>query len=167
MRTPPDLHPDDLAARENLRDMLVEIRRNYGMSQADVAQLLQRGQSAVHALETAVNWQLSTVQRWAYALRLRLYLWPECLPPGDDVYLLRPVDPHAGMAFDRRVWIDALTDARRWVGLTQQRVADRLSIGYTGVAAIEHERDILLVNGQRYCRALNSRLLIEVEDIRP
>lgn len=168
MRTPPDLHPDDLAIRESLRDMLVDARRSYGMTQADLAHLLGKAPSTVGRFEITVNWQVSTVQRWAHAVQRRLLLWPDCLPPFDELYLLRPDDdPVAAWAYDREVWIDALVEARRWMGVTQRRAAGRLSISDRGVGMIEASADLLLVTAQRYCRAIDTSLLVDLEEVGP
>lgn len=162
-RTPPDLHPDDLAQRESLRDLLVDVRHIRGLSQRDFAALLGKGSSTVALMERDLHWRLSTLQRWSLALGLRLLVHPAILQ-NDDVYLLRPADPDAAMAFDRRAAIESLTEARRAARVTQRRIADRLGITEPGVAAIEKENDVLLVTAQRYCRALNSWLHIDLEE---
>lgn len=168
MRTAPDLHPDDPATRCNLQEILVDTRLNYGMSQADLGHAMGILPTTVWHMERhRTNWRLSIVQRWAHALRLRLVIWPECLPPDESLFLLRPGDPAAGWAYDRRVWIDALSDARRWVGLTQRRVGDRLAISENAIWSIERERDILMLTGQRYCRALDSSLYVGLEEVTP
>lgn len=166
MRTPPDLHPDDYALRIGLRDMLAERRLLRNWSPRDLARAMGMASSA-WKLEVHTAWRLSTVQQWAYALGLRLYLAPDCLPPDERLYLLRPADSRAALAYDRLVWIEQLTEARRWVGISQMRIGDRLSITDRGVAAIEKAQDILLLNAQRYCRAIGSELIIEVEEVRP
>lgn len=170
MRTPPDLHEYDLGTRENLRDALVEVRVYKGLTQRALGKRIGVVPSAVGQMENRVNWQISTVQRWAGGLDLRLVLRPDCLPFDSlDVlqYLLRPTDPAAAMAFDRRALIEGLVEARRWVGMSQQRVAQRLGISEKGVGAIEHERDVMLVTAQRYCRALDLSLAVELEEVSP
>lgn len=165
MPTPLDLHPDDEAIRENLRDMLIDVRRRNGISQRDLGVRLNFGSKRTASqMELRPHWKLSTLQRWSAALGQRFIVWPECLPPDDVLFLFRPRDVGAAMDFDRRVYIDALADARRWVGLSQLRLADRLGISDAGVAQTEKSADVLLVNAQRYCRGLDSQLSIFLED---
>ena len=165
MPTPPDLHPDDIAIRENLRDMLRGVRWRKGISQNDLgARLNFASKRTVSVMESRAHWKLSTLQRWSAAIGQRLILWPECLPPDEALFLFRPAEVGAAMAWDRRAYIDALADARRWVGMSQLRVADRLGITDAGVSQIEKGNDLLLVNAQRYCRALDSQLAIALED---
>lgn len=164
MRTPPDLHPDDPATRYGLRDMLVDTRHNYGMTQRDLAERLGRYKSTVATMERDSHWRVSTVQRWAHALGLRLLLTPAVTGINDDLFLLRPADPDAAMAFDRRAFIESLADARRAVRMTQRILAERLGITENGVGEIEKERDVLLSTAQRYCRALGTSLSIDLEE---
>lgn len=165
MSTPPDLHPDDEAIRENLRDELINTRRRKRMSQMDLGDRLNFGSKRTASqMELRPHWKVSTLQRWAAALGRRLILWPECLPPDEPVFLFRSPDVGAAMAYDRRVFIDALAEARRWVGFSQRRLADRLGITDAGIAQTEKAPDVLLVNAQRYCRGLDSQLSIFLED---
>lgn len=165
MRTPPDLHPDDLATRECLRDMLVDARRAYGLSQATLGAQLGKSPSTIFRMETDLHWRISTVQRWASAVRLRLVLSPACFDINEDVYLLRPSDHDGGLAFDRRVFIEALRDARKARRFTCRRLGERLGISDNGVMEIEKGHDILLANAQRYCRGINSWLSINLEEM--
>lgn len=165
MPTPNDLHPDDAVIRENLRDMLIESRLHRGMSQAILSDRLGfASKRTASQMESRPHWKLSTLQRWGAAVGRRLIVWPECLPPDDALFLFRPVNPVSAMDFDRRAYIDALGDARRWVGLSQSRLAARLGITDAGVAQTEKTPDVLLVNAQRYCRGLDSQLSIFLED---
>lgn len=169
MRTPPDLHPDDIATREGLRDMLVDARRHYGMTQRDLASRLGRTPPTIGWMEVHFHWRVSTVQRWAHAVGLRLLLIPAIIDScsrqiNDDLFLLRPADPDAAMAFDRRAFIESLADARRTMRVTQRILGERMGITENGVAEIEKERDVLLVNAQRYCRALGTSLVIDLEE---
>lgn len=164
MGTPLDLHPDDASIRENLRDVLINTRRRKGMSQLDLGGRLNFGSKRTASqMELRPHWKVGTLQRWAAALGQRIIVWPECLPPDDALFLFRPADHAAAMDFDRRAFIDALADARRWVGLSQRRLADRLGITDAGVAQTEKSPDVLLINAQRYCRALDSQLAIFLE----
>lgn len=164
MRTPPDLHPDDVATRECLRDMLVDARHNYGMSQRDLAGRLGRKPPTIGRMEVHLHWRVSTVQRWAHALGLRLLLIPAVIDINDDLFLLRPADLDAAMAFDRRAFIEMLADARRRLRLTQRMLAEPMGLTENGVGEIEKGRDVLLVNAQRYCRALGTSLSIDLEE---
>lgn len=165
MPTPSDLHPDDMAIRENLRDMLINTRRGKGMSQLDLGDRLNFGSKRTASqMELRAHWKLSTLQRWSAALGQRIIVWPECLPPDDALFLFRPAAAVAAMDYDRRAYIDALADARRWVGLSQLRLANRLGITDVAVAQTERSPDVLLVNAQRYCRAMDSQLSISLED---
>lgn len=165
MPTPPDLHPDDVVIRENLRDMLIDARLRRGMSQLRLSEALNYGSKRTACqMELRPHWKLSTLQRWGAALGQRVIVWPECLPPDEALFLFRPANVIAAMNFDRRAFIDALADARRWVGMSQKRLADRLGISDAGVAQTEKSPDVLLVNAQRYCRGLDSQLSIFLED---
>lgn len=164
MRTPPDLHPDDPEIRLSLRDMLVDTRRAHGMSQRDLGLRLGKAATTITLMEANPMWRISTVQHWAAALGQRLVLHPDCLPPDEEVYLLRPADPESALAFDRRMFVLALRDARRWMGITQRRLGERLGISENGVAEIEKGHDVLLVTAQRYCRAVGASLLVELEE---
>lgn len=165
MYVPPDLHPDDLAQRECLRDLLVDTRHARAMTQANLADRLGKGKSTVANMELDLHWRISTVQRWARGLGLRLLLTPAIL--SNDVYLLPPADPDAAMAFDRQAAIESLAEARRAARMTQQQLADRLGVTEAAVYSIEKERDVLLLTAQRYCRGLGSFLFIDLEEVPP
>lgn len=166
MRTPPDLHPDDLAQRECLRDLLVDVRHIRLLSQKDLAVRMNLSPPTIALMELRLQWRVSTVQRWADALGLRLILTTG-LPGCDDVYLMRPADPIAAMTFDRRAFIESLAEGRRQVQITQRRLGEKLGITENGVAAIEKERDVLVCNAQRYCRGLDTMLHIDLEEMSP
>lgn len=167
MRTPPDLHPDDLAQRECLRDLLVDVRHIRDLSQSDLGYRMGLVGSTVTLMELRLQWRVSTVQRWADALGLRLVLSTGLPGTNEDVYLLRPADPAAALAFDRRAFIESLAEGRRQVQVTQRRLGEKLGISENGVAAIEKENDIMMANAQRYCRGLGSQLRIELEEVSP
>lgn len=164
MRTPPDLHPDDLATRENLRDILRQTREDAGLSQRAFGELMGVGPTTVWHMEANTNWQLSTVQRWAYHLGLWLVLYPDFLPIQENMNLMRPQDPKAAMAFDRDALKDAMIEARRARRFTQERIGEKLGISENGVGAMEKEKDNLLISVQRYLRAIDSSLVVELED---
>lgn len=167
MRTPPDLHPDDLGVRENLRDMLEQVREEIGISHRELGERTGQKPATAWKMARSVNWQFSTTQRWAAGLELRLVVYPECSPLDEYVNLLRPQDLLAGLAFDRAAFKEVVVDARHIRGMNQQQLADALGVSGNAVGHFEKEQDPLMVSMQRYCRALGTVLVVELEDLPP
>ena len=164
MRTPPDLHPDDAAVRQALRDMLVELRQRAGLTQRDLADRCGVGKSLVAQWELADGWMVSSLQRWALGLGYRLVLRPDGLP-YTDVSVMRPVDETAAAEWDRLALLDALRSAREELGVSTAALADALGVTGGAVRQLEAGRDLLLASAQRYCRGLGGVLAVEVEPL--
>lgn len=170
MKTVSDLHPDDRAARLELRDMLIQRRQQeYGFTLQQLADQVGTHRATVRAMEAGESWQVATLQRWTRALDWRLTLRPEGL--GDDgadpLAALRPGDPVRADAWDRGVLAEVLIDARTALGVTQAALAVRLGITSQAVSFLERAagEGLMLATAQRYCRALTGSLWIGVEDL--
>lgn len=169
MRAPTDLHPDDLAYRIGLRDMLIEQRKRLGYSQSQLAALIGRPQSAVAQFEVGQPWRVAPTQEIADALGLRLVLLPDSVRGGS--YVMLPADERLAAqeqhAMDRRHLIAALVVARRASGFTQAEVAGRLGIHVNVLGRFEtnHGGGLMLPNCQRYLRALGGELWIGAEPL--
>lgn len=168
MILPPDLHEDDLAIRRGLRELLIGIRKEMGLHQWQLASRIGVARTAASHMEAKDNWRLSTIQRWARGLDHRLILYPATVPPESSVYrevnLLRPLAADL-MKFDREATMQLLVEARTLVPLTQREVGEVLGVGEGGVGQFEHGGNFFLIMAQRYCRAVGTVLVVELEEI--
>lgn len=165
MRSPDDLHPDDLAMRLMLRDVLTYHREKLRWSQRELGRRMSTSQSAASLVESGSTWLLSTVQRWTHALGKRPLLRPVGLPVELDPAMaaFRPTDPVQAREWDRAEILGVLADARRAMGVTQVALGDAMGISDRSVAALENpDADVLLVSLQRYCRGLGGALWVGV-----
>lgn len=162
MIIPADLHPADLEIREDLRAILVDLRREAGLSQARLAQRVGVSQRPVAQFETSTTWRISTVQRYAHALGARLVMELDGLP-WVDMSVLRPADPAEAMVWDRRVLLEALRDARESTGMSTADLAEVLGCAESTVRRVESESDVLVITAQRHARALGGSLALSVE----
>lgn len=170
MQIPADLHPDDAAARNNLRQTLVNYREQQGITQRTLAARLNVSPSAVNKMEQHSMWRLLNLQRWVTALDLELLLIPIGLPiPPDDVQALaaiRPTSPHLRHEFARAAILADLVAARYALGLTQDDIGQRLGRKGRAVAEVERQHwDVMVVTLQRYCRALGGHLQFDLEPV--
>lgn len=91
---------------------------------------------------------------------------PEAEPPDEAVrrFLDEQMrDPQFRAVYEdtqeRRRIMEALVERRKTAGLTQQDIADRLTIGQNRISMIERKgADLRLSTMQRYARALNTRI---------
>ncbi|MEV4521443.1 helix-turn-helix transcriptional regulator [Micromonospora tulbaghiae] len=162
-----DLHPDDLAARLNLRAMLVERRTDLGYSQTAIGRHVGLSQGAIAHLETRSNWHIAVLQRYARGLNTRILLYPADLPGGpyDDptADLFRPTDPDRADQWDQQQLLLNLAAARQAAGLTQRQVGDALGSSESAVGNYERTKTgLMLIAAQRYCRAIGGRLALEL-----
>lgn len=171
MRAPADLHPDDLAYRIGLRDLLIARRRQLGYSQQHLARVMRVPQSTVARFEVGQPWRVDPTQDLAHALDLRLVLLPDNVAGGPYVMLLADerLTVQQQHAMDRRHLIAALVVARQACGLTRAEVAARLGIHVNVLGRFEtnHGGGLMLANCQRYLRVLGGELWIGTEPIDP
>jgi len=166
VRVPTDLDPADLAAREGLRAALIGIREEIGWSQRQLSIALGSNITLAHQMENTVNWKVSTVQRWAHTLKHRFTFEPSEELPYTDILFIRPTDPSEAMTWDRRALIDALTEAREYLGIGRHELAGRLAVTDNAVKTVERNDDVLVVTAQRFCRALGGSLRIGIAGVR-
>lgn len=169
MRALPDLHPDDLAMRVMIRDLLIHYRTRDGIGQRELAKRMGLTQGAVSKFERGTSWLVSSLQRRAGVHDRRLVVRLVGLPePPDEVLALaamRPTDPVRAEAWDRAAVAAELAAARNTLGVTQEQVGEVLGCGKRAVAYIEgDDKDALLVSWQRYCRALGGALWVGLEE---
>ena len=165
-----DLHPGDLDARINLRDMLIERRVELGHSQASLAQHIGVTQSNIARIETGTNWHIVKLQRIARGLNTRILLYPDGVPGGpyDDptADAFRPTNPQRADHWDQRTLLANLAAARQAVGLTQRQVGDVLGSSESAVGNYERTKTgLMLISPQRYCRAIGGELAMELMDL--
>ena len=111
-------------------------------------------------MERHTAWRISTIQRWALALRHRLILRPEGVP-YTDVSLLRPVDEREAMEWDRQALQEALRDARTELGVSAEALAEALGVTAGAIRSVEMVNDPLLISVQRIVRALGGSLTVQ------
>lgn len=165
-----DLHPDDLTARLNLRDMLIEQRVEQGLSQAALARHIGLSQSAIAKAETGTNWHIAVLQRIARGLNVRILLYPDDIPGGPyndpTADLFRPTDPHRADQWDQTNLLANLVAARQACGLTQRQVGEILGSSESAVGNYERTKTgLMLISPQRYCRAIGGTLALELEHL--
>lgn len=166
-----DLHPDDLASRIALRDLLIERRHEVGLSQSRLARRIGLSQSAVGKAETGTNWHLLVLQRIARSIDARIVLYPDNLPGvgkvhDDTTAVFRPTDPQRADLWDQANLLANLVAARQALGLTQAQMGERLGSSESAVGNYERTKTgLMLISPQRYCRALGGELAMELEHL--
>ncbi|MCG5464185.1 helix-turn-helix domain-containing protein [Micromonospora sp. MED01] len=168
MLTPTDLHPDDRAARINLRNLLVNIRRDADISQARLGARIGASQTVIAGFERGEPSRISVARRIAAGLGHRLLLLPADVPGGpyDDPTetLFRPADPEAALVWDQRQLMANLVAARQACGFRQADVAAALGKTENVISEFERSKGIPLFGTcQRYCRTLGGHLWLGVE----
>lgn len=176
VRHPIDLHPDDLAARLDLRNQLIRLREDAGHSQHTYADLLGITQRAVHDSEISptANYHAHTAQARVRALGHRLRLTPTGLPdlpPTPTVANLERLG--AASATDQQedqlhvvAVATHLATVRRWQGIPQADLG-RI-IGCTESAISQAERGVtqpLLSTLQRLARGLGGWLALDLQPV--
>ncbi|MER7331625.1 MULTISPECIES: helix-turn-helix transcriptional regulator [unclassified Micromonospora] len=171
MRAPTDLHPDDLAYRIGLRDLLIARRVELDYSQTQLADVMGVPQSTVARFEVGQPWRVERTQDIAYALRLRVVMYPHNLPGGP--YEVADVDPRMPAQqqhlVDRQNLVRALVDAREACHVTQTALAASLGIHVNVLGRFETNTTgrLMLANCQRYLRALGGELWIGADALDP
>lgn len=171
MKAPNDLHPEDRAARIELRDILVERRQARGLSQSQLAALVGVSQSAIAHTETGQPWRIRPTQRIAFELGLRILYYPADLPGGpyDDptMDVFRPTDLDRANQWDQDRLLSAMVSARRACGISQARLAAQLGLSENGLGNFERTTatGLMFATVQRYCRGLDGFLAIEVDEL--
>ncbi|MEV1013732.1 MULTISPECIES: helix-turn-helix domain-containing protein [unclassified Micromonospora] len=170
VKTIPDLHPDDTAARYVLAHHLRTIREARSLSQADAGERFGCNEYAFSHMELRRSWLIPTVQAWARVLDSRLNLTVRGLVVPDDgdpiAALYEASQPESETAEDRldlRIFVNNLARIRRAQGLTLAQVGTRMGCSESAVSRRESEPDRLLVSTlQRHTRALGGVLDLTV-----
>lgn len=170
-----DLHPDDLAARVELRAQLRRIREQAGLSQRDFAPLVGRSQPGVGKFERdgVDQSKTSTIAAWARALGHRLVLAPIGFPrPVRWRRQNNPSSPVDRLLFDlvstynvgafggpdgwlAAVTLNDLVGIRIACGVSQEQLGRVLGVSEQCVSLTERNAaDNQLVTLQRYARAV-------------
>ena len=165
-----DLHPDDTAARQQIRDQLRAARHATGLSQRGLAARVGVVHSAIVHAEANTSWRMSTLRRYARGLDLELLAYPTGLPkpPADVAALAGMVTAtRRGDSFAVAALVAEIAAAREALGLTKADMARRLGVVDRGVRAIENcaHDDIMVVTAQRMCRVLGGRLVLELGEL--
>jgi transcriptional regulator with XRE-family HTH domain len=162
---PTDLHRDDRAARYQLRDQLVQLRRAQKLSQRQFGELIGYTRIAVSAYENRPpNPKVTTTQKITGGLAHRLVLEPAGLPAPD------PDDtaPHVWAAkidaadIDTTRWaaerghiIAVLRAIREGAGVSQRTLSAVLDLRQSGIAHFETcPHGLWLSSLQRYARGI-------------
>lgn len=170
-RTPTDLHPDDLAARDRLAVQLRALRVDAGLTQKQLGERLGVTKDNVSMAELAREWRVASVQQRARALGYRLTLTIEGLTVPDDGDLLaavyaaqRPTDPAAADRLLLRTVVNDLARIRRH-RMAAEFMGRLMRRSESSVFLFERQPDgVLLVTAQRFTRALGGVL---VPDLAP
>lgn len=170
MKTIPDLHPDDTAARYVLAQHLRTIRETRSISQWEAGERFGCNEFAFSHMELRRSWLVPTVQAWARVLGYRLNLTLAGLVVPDDndpvAALYDASQPDSEAAEDRldlRVAVNNLARIRRAEGLTLAQLGARMGCSESAVCRRESDPDRLLVSTlQRHTRALGGVLDLTV-----
>ncbi len=170
MKTIPDLHPDDTAARCMLAQHLRTIRESRSITQAEAADRYGCNEFAFSQIELRRQWLIPTVQAWARTLGYRLDLGLRGLVVPDDgdpmaaLYDASQPDSEAAEdQLDLRVAVNNLARIRRARGLTLAQLGVRMGCSESAVSRRESDPDRLLVSTlQRHTRALGGVLDLTV-----
>lgn len=169
----PDLHPDDLLARVELRAQLRELRETFDLSQRQVTRLAGFGYvEAVRDLEQKTSWEAWRVQQWARGLgrRLRLSVEGVELAPDDTQSLvLRATTAFGGFDEDQLHLRTLAADLRRTrchLGFTQAGFARRCRVSDGAIREFEgNPLQSWLRTYQRYARGLGGWLGLDLMSV--
>lgn len=166
-------HPDDIAARIQLRDTIRQARIDAGLNQYTYARRLGVVQSAVPLFEKSTSHLVGTAQRYARAADHRLVIHVHDLPPtvSGAAMSLRQLaagvaDPETADAYHRAAVLETLRAERIRSGQTTRAVASAMGCGRQAVLSFEvGYDDIRLATLQRYTRALGGRLDLHLQPV--
>jgi transcriptional regulator with XRE-family HTH domain len=167
---PADLHADDTAARAALRELMVRLRQDAGLTQPDLASRLGITRSSVNDMERATSWAVRRVQAWCRALNHQLVLSVDgiAVPARPDLwaelYTVAAAPSDAGR--DRLHLLATVHDlirAREALGWTGEELARRAGVHGRAIRQWEDSPDGSMVSSvQRYARALGGALTLTV-----
>lgn len=159
-RSPVDIHPDDLAARINLRDNLIGLRTRLGLSCWQLAPMIGwlNGNLYRRESEPRPNWTLNTPVVWANALGYHFHLRP-VVPDYAGSAFADTLEAIGGDDYQHAAAIERMIQTRRSVGLTQGQLGARIGLSDATVSRLEERGNVgLTATWQKYTRGLNGRL---------
>lgn len=168
-----DLHPDDLAARIDVRVALRQRRHDRGLSAEAVSRRAGFAYaSAVRDLEDETSWETWRVQQWARGLDevLRLHIDGVEIAADDTASLvLKAATPFGGFDEDQlhlQVVAADLIRTRKAMGVTRSALARRCGVGERALRGFENSplKSLLRIY-QRYGRALGGAVRLDLDPV--
>jgi DNA-binding XRE family transcriptional regulator len=166
----PELHADDLRAREWISAELRRIRTGQGRPCRSVAADLGLKKNAYAHMEKVTTWTVPKVQAWARVLDHRFVMTIHGLATPDDqdptAAILAATTTFGGLDEDQLHLYTVVNDlirVRKWFGMWQREVGRRLGVTENAVRGWEKDHSATHVRSvQRYARALGGSLELDV-----